>query len=122
MLLKCDYKDCQNKKKKKVMGLILIKNTQIVNEGKIVEGDVLIDGEFIADIDISISSKSASTKIIDAEGKFLIPGVIDDQVHFREPGLTHKATNETESKAAVAGGITSYIEMPNTASYNASAT
>ncbi|WP_111707192.1 dihydroorotase [Lutibacter citreus] len=96
------------------MGLILIKNTQIVNEGKIIEGDVLIDGEFIVDIDISISSKSAETTVIDAEGKYLIPGVIDDQVHFREPGLTHKATNETESKAAVAGGITSYIEMPNT--------
>ncbi len=96
------------------MSLILIKNAQIVNEGKIMEGDVLIDGEFIVDIDTSISSKSADTKIIDAEGKLLMPGVIDDQVHFREPGLTHKATIETESKAAVAGGITSYIEMPNT--------
>ncbi len=96
------------------MSLILIKNAQIVNEGSIKEGDVLIDGEFITDIDISISSKSADTKVIDAEGKFLFPGVIDDQVHFREPGLTHKATIETESKAAVAGGITSFIEMPNT--------
>lgn len=96
------------------MSLILIKNAQIVNEGSIKEGDVLIDGEFITDIDISISSKSADTKVIDAEGKFLLPGVIDDQVHFREPGLTHKATIETESKAAVAGGITSFIEMPNT--------
>lgn len=96
------------------MNLILIKNAQIVNEGSIKEGDVLIDGEFITDIDISISSKSADTKVIDAEGKFLLPGVIDDQVHFREPGLTHKATIETESKAAVAGGITSFIEMPNT--------
>jgi dihydroorotase len=96
------------------MSLILIKNAQIVNEGKIIEGDVLIDGEFIVDIDVSISSKSSNTKIIDAEGKLLLPGLIDDQVHFREPGLTHKATIATESKAAIAGGITSFIEMPNT--------
>ena len=96
------------------MSLILIKNAQIVNEGKIIEGDVLIDGEFIVDIDISISSKSSNTKVIDAEGKLLLPGLIDDQVHFREPGLTHKATIATESKAAIAGGITSFIEMPNT--------
>ncbi len=96
------------------MGLTLIKNAKIVNEGTIVEGDVLIDGEYIVDIDVSISSKSADTAVIDAEGKYLIPGAIDDQVHFREPGLTHKATIETESKAAVAGGITSFIEMPNT--------
>ena len=96
------------------MSITLIKNAQIVNEGKIFEGDVLIDGEFIVDIDTSISSKSSNTTVIDAEGKFLFPGVIDDQVHFREPGLTHKATIETESKAAIAGGITSFIEMPNT--------
>jgi dihydroorotase len=96
------------------MGLTLIKNAKIVNEGSIFEGDVLIDGEYIVDIDISISSKSSDTLVIDAEGMHLIPGVIDDQVHFREPGLTHKATIETESKAAVAGGITSFIEMPNT--------
>jgi dihydroorotase len=96
------------------MGLTLIKNAKIVNEGLIFEGDVLIDGEYIADIDTSISSKSADTKIIDAEGKYLIPGAIDDQVHFREPGLTKKANIETESRAAVAGGITSFIEMPNT--------
>jgi dihydroorotase len=96
------------------MGLTLIKNAKIVNEGEIFEGDVLIDGEYIVDIDTSISSKSADTLIINAEGNYLIPGVIDDQVHFREPGLTHKATIETESKAAVAGGITSFIEMPNT--------
>lgn len=96
------------------MSLILIKNAQIVNEGKIIEGDVLIDGEYIVDIDTSISLKSSNTKVIDAEGKYLIPGAIDDQVHFREPGLTHKATIETESKAAIAGGITSFIEMPNT--------
>ena len=96
------------------MSLTLIKNAQIVNEGKIVEGDVLIDGEFIVEIDSSISSKSADTTVIDAEGKFLIPGAIDDQVHFREPGLTHKADIKSESKAAIAGGITSFIEMPNT--------
>jgi dihydroorotase len=96
------------------MGLKLIKNAQIVNEGSIFEGDLLIENDIIIDIDTSISSKSADTEVIDAEGKFLIPGVIDDQVHFREPGLIHKATIETESKAAVAGGITSFIEMPNT--------
>ncbi|WP_457609787.1 dihydroorotase [Lutibacter sp.] len=96
------------------MSLTLIKNAKIVNEGETIEGDVLIDGEYIVDIDSSISPKSANTTVIDAEGKYLIPGVIDDQVHFREPGLTHKATIKTESKAAVAGGITSFIEMPNT--------
>jgi len=96
------------------MSLTLIKNAQIVNEGTIMEGDVLIDGEYIVDIDTSISLKSSDTLVIDAEGKFLIPGAIDDQVHFREPGLTHKATIETESRAAIAGGITSFIEMPNT--------
>jgi dihydroorotase len=96
------------------MGLTLIKNAQIVNEGTIFEGDVLIDGNYILDIDTSISSKSSNTLVIDAEGNFLLPGIIDDQVHFREPGLTHKATIESESKAAIAGGITSFIEMPNT--------
>ena len=96
------------------MSLTLIKNAQIVNEGKIFEGDLLIDGKHIIDVDSSISSKSADTTVIDAEGKYLIPGVIDDQVHFREPGLTHKANIETESRAAIAGGITSFIEMPNT--------
>jgi len=93
---------------------VLIKNAQIVNEGKIVKGDVLVEGDRIAEISDSISAKSAETKIIDADDNFLLPGMIDDQVHFREPGLTHKATIETESKAAVAGGITSFIEMPNT--------
>ena len=96
------------------MGLTLIKHAKIINEGEIFEGDLLIDGEYIVDIDTSISSKSSDTIVIDAEGTYLMPGVIDDQVHFREPGLTHKATIETESKAAVAGGITSFIEMPNT--------
>ena len=96
------------------MQAILIKNAQIVNEGKITTGDVLIEGDRIAAIDENISVKSADTKVIDADGHYLIPGMIDDQVHFREPGLTHKATIETESRAAVAGGITSFIEMPNT--------
>ena len=91
----------------------LIKNAKIVNENSIFEGDVLIEGEYIAKIASEISVDDA-IKIVDAEGKYLLPGVIDDQVHFREPGLTHKANIETESKAAIAGGITSFIEMPNT--------
>ncbi|MFC7356428.1 dihydroorotase [Jejudonia soesokkakensis] len=96
------------------MQAILIKNAQIVNEGTLFTGDVLIEGDRIAAVDENISVKSADTKVIDADGHYLLPGMIDDQVHFREPGLTHKATIETESKAAVAGGITSFIEMPNT--------
>lgn len=96
------------------MNTVLIKNAKIVNEDKIVQGDVLIENEFIVEIAESISPKSANCKIIDAEGNYLIPGAIDDQVHFREPGLTHKGTIETESRAAVAGGITSFIEQPNT--------
>ncbi len=94
--------------------LKLIKNANIVNEGKIFLGDVLIEGDTIIEVDDSISAKSPDVQIIDAEGAYLLPGAIDDQVHFREPGLTHKATIETESKAAIAGGITSFIEMPNT--------
>lgn len=93
---------------------ILIKNAKIVNEGAIFSGDILIEGEFIRQINDSISAKSSDVIVVDAEGKYIIPGVIDDQVHFREPGLTHKANIETESKAAIAGGITSFIEMPNT--------
>lgn len=96
------------------MNTVLIKNANIVNEGTIFNGDVLIQNEEIVDIAESISAKSSDTQIIDAEGKYLFPGLIDDQVHFREPGLTHKANIETESKAAIAGGITSFIEMPNT--------
>jgi dihydroorotase len=91
----------------------LIKNAQIVNEGKIIVGDVLIEGERIAKIGQTISV-DGTCREINAEGKYLIPGVIDDQVHFREPGLTHKATIASEAKAAVAGGITSFMEMPNT--------
>lgn len=92
----------------------LIKNAHIVNEGKIFVGDILIEGEYIKEINDFISAKSSDVHVFDAEGKYVFPGVIDDQVHFREPGLTHKATIETESKAAIAGGITSFIEMPNT--------
>lgn len=96
------------------MGSTLIKNAKIVNEGVIFEGDVLVEGNTIVEIAESISAKSPSVKIIDAEGNYLIPGAIDDQVHFREPGLTHKGDIESESRAAVAGGITSFIEQPNT--------
>ncbi len=95
------------------MKRILIKNARMVNEGKLFEGDLLIQDEFIAEIADSISAKP-DYKVIDAEGNFLIPGAIDDQVHFREPGLTHKADIASESRAAVAGGITSFIEQPNT--------
>ena len=93
---------------------ILIKNAQIINEGIIYESDLLIKNGFIDKIDKQIVLTDTSTQVIDAEGKLLIPGIIDDQVHFREPGLTHKATIASESRAAVAGGITSFIEMPNT--------
>ena len=96
------------------MATTLIKNAKIVNENKIFEGDVLIENEFIVEIAEQISVKSSSWKIVDAEGNYLIPGMIDDQVHFREPGLTHKADIASESRAAVAGGITSFIEQPNT--------
>ena len=96
------------------MNIVLIKNAKIVNEGLIFEGDVLIEGEFIKEIAQNISHKSSNCQVIDAEGNYLIPGAIDDQVHFREPGLTHKGTIATESKAAIAGGITSFIEQPNT--------
>ena len=91
----------------------LIKNVFIVNEGKIVKGSVFIDGDYISKVsehDILVKAD----KEIDAEGKYLFPGCIDDQVHFREPGLTHKADIYSESKAAVAGGMTSFMEMPNT--------
>lgn len=94
------------------MAAILLKHAQIVNEGSIQEADVLIEGERIARIDSDITAPSA--RVVDCSGKWLFPGVIDDQVHFREPGLTHKGTIASESKAAIAGGITSYMEQPNT--------
>ena len=92
----------------------LIKNIRIVNEGLIQQGDVLIKNGRIEKILPQITSSRADIKEINGEGKFLFPGVIDDQVHFREPGLTHKATIYTEAKAGVAGGVTSFMEMPNT--------
>ncbi|MCG1034979.1 dihydroorotase [Polaribacter sargassicola] len=95
------------------MNSYLIKNATIVNENNTFKGDVLIENEIIKEIAAEITTAKNAT-IIDAEGKTLIPGFIDDQVHFREPGLTHKANIETESRAAVAGGITTFIEMPNT--------
>ncbi|NJN42214.1 MAG: dihydroorotase [Flammeovirgaceae bacterium] len=91
----------------------LITNAQIVNEGKVVEGDVLIKGNYIERIGADLQAQSAD-RVIDARGQHLLPGVIDDQVHFREPGLTQKGTIKSESRAAVAGGITSFMEMPNT--------
>jgi dihydroorotase len=95
------------------MARTLILNANIVNEGRIIEGDLLIDDERITQIGSDLSSLHADT-VVDAEGKYLLPGVVDDQVHFREPGLTHKAKIYTESRAAVAGGVTSFMEMPNT--------
>ncbi len=95
------------------MSNYLIKNTAIVNEGKTIHGDVLIKNGRIDKIASNISTPS-KVEEINGEGQFLLPGAIDDQVHFREPGLTHKANIYTEAKAAVAGGVTSFMEMPNT--------
>ena len=92
--------------------LTLIKNAKLVNEGQVYQADVLIKNQIIKEISSEI--KIEADYVIDAKGLHLLPGVIDDQVHFREPGLTHKANIYTESKAAVAGGITSFMEMPNT--------
>src|SRR5688572_4977358 len=89
----------------------LIKGIRIVNEGTIHESDLLINNGRIEKIGTGISAKARE---INGEGKYLLPGCIDDQVHFREPGLTHKATIYSESKAAIAGGVTSFMEMPNT--------
>ncbi len=102
------------------MNSILIKNASIVNEGKIFLGDVFIQEEqiqWINERNYTETQEHAlpeNTRVIDATGKYLLPGIIDDQVHFREPGLTHKGNILSESIAAVAGGITSYMEMPNT--------
>lgn len=95
------------------MNTTLIKNATIVNEGEQFISDVLIKNERIEKIAADISVKE-NCRVVDAEGLYLLPGVIDDQVHFREPGLTHKATIGSEAKAAVAGGVTSFMEMPNT--------
>ena len=91
----------------------LIKNVLLINDGSIKESDILIKNGRIDRIDNSISAK-VNVNTIDASGAYLIPGVIDSQVHFREPGLTQKADISSESKAAIAGGVTSYIEQPNT--------
>ena len=91
----------------------LIKNIYIVNEGNIILNDIVFAKGIIQKIDRDISVPENCT-VIDGTNKYIIPGVIDDQVHFREPGLTHKATIYTEAKAAIAGGVTSYMEMPNT--------
>ncbi len=96
------------------MQIYLIKNIQVVNEGQVKTADVLIKNGRIEKLAAQISPGDTAVKEISGEGKYLFPGVIDDQVHFREPGLTHKATIYTESKAGVAGGVTSFMEMPNT--------
>lgn len=94
------------------MSTLLIKNATLINEDESFVSDVLIEGDLITQIDRDITHGTA--RIIEAEGLLLIPGAIDDQVHFREPGLTHKGEIYTEAKAAVAGGVTSFMEMPNT--------
>lgn len=94
------------------MSTILIKNAQVVNRGKIFNSDILVKNGRIERIDSTIDAKA--DREIDATGKYVLPGIIDDQVHFREPGLTHKSDLYTEPRAAVAGGVTSFMEMPNT--------
>src|SRR5664280_1226632 len=97
------------------MSSILIENATIVNEGKTFRNNLLIKDELISAIGISeLMDIPSGTKIIDATGLLLIPGVIDDQVHFREPGFTQKGDIFSESRAAVAGGVTSFMDMPNT--------
>ncbi len=93
----------------------LIKNANIVNEGMVFSGNILIENDIIRDIYTAAIPDEAlfGAEVIDAHNHYVLPGVIDDQVHFREPGLTHKGEIYTESRAAVAGGITSYMEMPN---------
>lgn len=92
----------------------LIKNGTIINEGRSFVGDLLLDGEFIKEIYEGEAPRGNYDEVIDASGCFVLPGVIDDHVHFREPGLTQKADIESESRAAAFGGVTSYFEMPNT--------
>jgi len=91
---------------------LLIKNGQIINRGAIIHGDIYVKNDIIEQIAPNID-KEADT-VIDAEGKWVMPGIIDDQVHFREPGLTYKADIASESRAAIAGGVTTFMEMPNT--------
>jgi dihydroorotase len=94
------------------MGKTLLKNARIINEGEQFDGDILIEDERIVKIGTSLSSETAT--ILDVQGNYVMPGMIDDQVHFREPGLTHKGDIASESRAAIAGGITSFMEQPNT--------
>ena len=103
----------ENEKNEIMSATYLLKSATIVNEGKQILADILIKNGIIEKIAGNISAEE-NIQVIDLEGKFVLPGCIDDQVHFREPGLTHKADIATESKAAVAGGITSFMEMPNT--------
>ncbi len=91
----------------------LIRNAQLINEGRIIYADLRVEAGFIAEIDQFVSARAGDV-VIDAAGQYLLPGVIDDQVHFREPGLTHKANIGSESRAGVAGGVTTFMEMPNT--------
>ena len=95
--------------------IIVIKNASIVNEGIIYRGDVIVEGEHITYAGPPLTERiPGQAKTIDAGGLLLMPGVIDEHVHFREPGLTHKADIFTESRAAIAGGVTSFMDMPNT--------
>ena len=103
----------ENEKNETMSKAILLKNGQIVNEGKTFHGDILIIDNRIQKIGNDLSYEG-NVEVVDLDGKLVLPGCIDDQVHFREPGLTHKANIGTESRAAVAGGITSFMEMPNT--------
>ena len=93
---------------------LLIKNARIINEGRSFNGSVLIEGDKIVAIYEGVSETIENIETIDATGKWLLPGIIDDQVHFREPGLTHKGDISSESRAAVAGGVTTFMDMPNT--------
>jgi dihydroorotase len=95
------------------MNILLITNAIVVNENKLVESDILVVDGYIDQVGPNLSHRSVD-QVIDAGGSYVLPGVIDDQVHFREPGLTHKATIRSESRAAVAGGVTTFMEMPNT--------
>ena len=95
---------------------LLIKNPTILNEGRRFVGSLLIEGDKISRIgegDVTGDPAFEADEVIDATGKWLLPGVIDDQVHFRDPGLTHKGDMESESRAAVAGGVTTFMDMPN---------
>ena len=97
------------------MNRTLIKNATVINEGRTFTGSVLIEGDKIAAVyEGTIPAEAGDAAVIDATGKFLLPGAIDDQVHFREPGLTHKGDIASESRAAVAGGVTTFMDMPNT--------